>query len=490
MANGNPKVRIRMYRQGFGDCFLLTFNPEAPQPVHVLIDCGTKGSPATGVKIPKVVDDILTTTGNHIHLLIATHEHQDHVSGFRSQKAKFASCQIDEAWVAWTENRKDPDAKRFKQYTGDLSSSLRLASDEIRSQPAIVDDEFRAIESGVRRILGFRGEMPANDGLFGAGFAETIHEAMNLVTKRVKSPGGFREPGEVIERAWLPGVRFYVLGPPRCWDSLINEGTDSSPELYHLAAQMAGDLARSLEFARARTSLTEFRSAMAAEEREAFDATMPFDLGFRIETGEGEQRSTYLAAYDAEEEDWRRIDHEWIRGLEDLALQLDGATNNTSLVLAVEFIDDKRVLLLAADAQLGNWLSWQELTFTVKEADGTTRKVKADDLLNRTVFYKVGHHSSHNATINDHGLEDMTRPDLVAMIPVDGQFAEGQGWEIPACVLYKELVNKTRGRVLRSDTGWPVDSYRPESTSVQEWRDTQKDKNFTVEKLYIDYLLR
>jgi hypothetical protein len=34
-------------------------------------------------------------------------------------------------------------------------------------------------------------------------------------------------------------------------------------------------------------------------------------------------------------------------------------------------------------------------------------KVKAEDLLERTVLYKVGHHASHNATLRQKGLELM-----------------------------------------------------------------------------------
>ena len=51
------KVRIRMYRQGLGDCFLLSFFT-GPQPAHVLVDCGTLGATTTGVKMSQVVENI------------------------------------------------------------------------------------------------------------------------------------------------------------------------------------------------------------------------------------------------------------------------------------------------------------------------------------------------------------------------------------------------------------------------------------------------
>ena len=65
-----------------------------------------------------------------------------------------------------------------------------------------------------------------------------------------------------------------------------------------------------------------------------------------------------------------------------LAMQLDHDTNNTSLVLAFELGPKKEggpVLLFAADAQVGNWLSWQNVTWTF---DGRT--ITGPDLLKRT----------------------------------------------------------------------------------------------------------
>ena len=81
--------------------------------------------------------------------------------------------------------------------------------------------------------------------------------------------------------------------------------------------------------------------------------------------------------------DWRRIDADWLDGAAELALALDSATNNTSLVLAIELAGGD-VLLFVADAQVGNWESWQALSWNV---DG--HSVTGPDLLKRTVFYKV-----------------------------------------------------------------------------------------------------
>ena len=62
---------------------------------------------------------------------------------------------------------------------------------------------------------------------------------------------------------------------------------------------------------------------------------------------------------------WRRIDGDWLDAAETLALDLASDTNNTSLALAFEWgkPGKGRVLLFAADAQVGNWLSWRDQTY-------------------------------------------------------------------------------------------------------------------------------
>ena len=91
---------------------------------------------------------------------------------------------------------------------------------------------------------------------------------------------------------------------------------------------------------------------------------------------------------------WRRMTADDAADAGTLALAMNNATNNASLVLAFELSKSGKVLLFVGDAQAGNWRSWSEDEF---DDDGT--KVTAQDLLARTVLYKVGHHGSHNATL-------------------------------------------------------------------------------------------
>lgn len=75
---------------------------------------------------------------------------------------------------------------------------------------------------------------------------------------------------------------------------------------------------------------------------------------------------------------------------------------------------------------------------------------------------------------------------LVALIPLDKKVAIKKKWPMPAEKLYERLLEKTSGRVLRSDVGWPADSERPDSVPVPEWKKPPAQVEIAVEKEYID----
>ena len=126
----------------------------------------------------------------------------------------------------------------------------------------------------------------------------------------------------------------------------------------------------------------------------------------------------------------------------------------SSLALAIELTASQKVLLFAADAQVGNWLSWHKVSWPSMTADKAA-EVTGSDLIKRTVLYKVGHHGSHNATLREKGVELMQSPELVAMIPVDEEQAHDKKWAMPFKPLLQRLTEKTQGRIIRSDQRLP-----------------------------------
>jgi len=488
-AVSGPGVRVRMYRSGLGDCFLVTFDPDG-KDIHMLIDCGSLGAKTTGVKLDDVVADIRKTTNDHIHLLIATHEHQDHVCGFRNCMDEFKKIKVDRVWLAWTENPKDENAKKIAKYKNDLGAALAVAAraltDPKRANPKSVE-----LGAAIQSILGFAGDPQA---LGANGLAKTIDEAMTFVRTGFGKEALYKKPGgAAIEEDWLPGFRFYVLGPPTSEASLSDLGDHESEHLYHATAGL------------------HVGAEGAAADYEDRESQMPFDARLRLNNNHSLSAAS-TEIYSRSNEKWRRIDSDWLHAAADLALQLDSMTNNTSLALAIERISDGRVLLFPADAQQGNWLSWHApgMKWTYREGS-TTKEKTADQLLSQTVFYKVGHHSSHNATAKAKGLELMSREDeLVAFIPVDRAVALGRNpkdsWQMPARPLYRRLLEKCQGRVVRSDLGLADDAKNAKDKETErefveladaatwtKWKQAQKkavtDRRVDIKPLYADFML-
>jgi hypothetical protein len=186
-----------------------------------------------------------------------------------------------------------------------------------------------------------------------------------------------------------------------------------------------------------------------------------------------EAHPLFYDGYFGKDEAWRKIDDEWLAPVGAFGLQLDNKTNNTSLAFALELgpIGEGKVLLFPGDAQVGNWLSWFG-PVDVKGASDPVGKtlswntggkaVTTEDLLRRTVLYKVGHHGSHNATLTARdqkpsglslmGSEDGTK-EFVAMIPIDEFVARNKAGygDMPLSKIVEELLRRTAGKVMRND---------------------------------------
>jgi hypothetical protein len=172
---------------------------------------------------------------------------------------------------------------------------------------------------------------------------------------------------------------------------------------------------------------------------------------------------------------WRRMNQDSAADADALALAMNNATNNSSLVLAFEVSKGGKVLLFAGDAQAGNWRSWSDQDFE----DGAER-ITTKDILGRTVLYKVGHHGSHNATLNgkadaEHAcLAWMAKgrysADFVAMITAVEKWAHQKpkpDWNHPLPAIKQALLDKAAGRVLQTDSPAPS---KPARGSTVGWQ--------------------
>ncbi|WSH04936.1 hypothetical protein U8P71_34485 (plasmid) [Rhizobium ruizarguesonis] len=142
-----------MYRQGLGDCFLISLARTARQePYKIMIDCGViLGTSDAAVKMTKVVDDITADTKGRVDVLVVTHQHWDHVSGFLQADTAFDRLKFDQVWFAWTEDPDNELAKRLQQEQSDAISQLRLGASAMR----IIGKSDQAAD--IETLLGFFG---------------------------------------------------------------------------------------------------------------------------------------------------------------------------------------------------------------------------------------------------------------------------------------------------------------------------------------------
>jgi hypothetical protein len=438
-----------MYNQrGLGDCFLLAFRAVDGTPRYMLIDCGIfQQTPDERGKMREVAGDIQAATGGHLHVVVATHEHWDHLAGFYHAQDIFARMQIDGLWLGWPEDPADPLAQ------------------QLRSQ---YEHKLRALGAAVARLQA--APDPLADALQGV-LAFTVAEAMKahpgeptplqLLRGWSPTPPPYRQPGEPpLTLPDVPGVRIYVLGPPRD-TRLITRSAPRKGETYEEPPTL--DELTALGLAALAAEVGE--DNLAGDEAELLKRSRPFEDQYRILLANAGEHKPYgaffhehygVGAAPGEGPAWRRIPTDWLAAAGQLALDLDTHTNNTSLVLAIELVASGQVLLFAADAQVGNWQSWPQVIWPGAGAGGAD--LTGQDLLARTVLYKVGHHGSHNATLRSAGLERMS-PALVAMLPVDGEWArkkKPQPWKMPFPPLLAALQRQARGRVIRADTGVPT----------------------------------
>ncbi len=489
------EVVIRMYRPGHGDCFVLALPRKGGgAPVYVLIDCGYKpGSPAFIHKkgIGEIVEHIRTSTGGRLDLVVLTHEHQDHLNGIWKQNGPyFDGFRVEKAWLAWTEDPDDKVANQLRKRHHDQLLGLVAARNQLAFNVGASDLAVQRVDSLLGLELGRNVDGMSDTALLAA--AENLEKSVNkqglkfMRDEAEKHRGvSYLSPGQkALTIPGTDGIRAYVLGPPRDPDLISDEdpqGSEAFPD----------DQAHSISFAGAArstpgTHCAPFNTRFCTPLAEALEAPFLARYYGRKGTGKNDEPGIEVPR-DAE---WRRIEGEWLYSTESLALKLNTGINNTSLVLAVELPKSKKVLLFAADAQRGNWKSW-----TQHEWKEGGEKVTVRDLLGRTVLYKVGHHGSHNATLNGTPADDYanlswmaTGPaaaEFTAMITAVNQWALTKNdppWRHPLPSIREALLQKAQGRVFQTDIDEPG---QPTGVPDGTWKRFKDRSGF--ETLYFDY---
>lgn len=288
------EVRIRMYRQGLGDCFLLTFSGEQ-RKFHLLLDCGALNSGHYDATLMKrVVRNIEEVTEGHLDVLAATHEHWDHTSGFDQAKEIFEKIAVDQVWVAWTEEPENQAAAELKKQFKKQKKAVAKAMARIPAQTQ--NAQLRAYKTAVSHLFGFFGGLGAAEDGGGKGAAA----AWQYILKKGKKV--YCDPHmRPLAFEGVPGVRVFILGPPEDPDYVRK--LLSKKETYDTGMRPM--------------SLSEaFLAAVAPDEDPVARArAMPFDADCRIARDEAQKNEFFRTRYgfaDGDALEWRRIDNDWL----------------------------------------------------------------------------------------------------------------------------------------------------------------------------------
>ena len=431
------KVRVRTYRHGLGDCHLVIFRKPDGSPFNLLIDCGVVSRTKNPVPLmTDVANDIKSETNGILDVVVATHQHTDHLSGFKQATNVFKLMKMHRLWLAWTEDPHNPLGKSIQRQLVKKLNAVREAA----AQLSAVDND---VASRIEGVLGF----------FGPGVAgDNTQAILNDLQGRSGLDISYYKPGDTFLLPEVPNVRVYVLGPPEDPAALKITNPRASKKEGYEAAELV-------------SSATGLVNALLGPDTEQDpELSYPFEKIYRSDANAMKADPFFKAHYydpegeTGEPQDWRQIEDAWLESAEQLALALNNFTNNTSLALAFEFVDSGEVLLFPGDAQIGSWLTWKDLGWNVPDLSGSTRTVDIADLFTRTVFYKGSHHASHNGTLSgletgEAGLEQMTHKDLVCVVPVDRAMSKIMKWDrtLPWAPLLKRLAEKTRGRLVLTD---------------------------------------
>jgi hypothetical protein len=483
---------VRMYCMGTGDCFIIKLFSGETESCKIMIDCGVWTGSEERLR-PYIVD-LKKYVNNEVDILIITHEHLDHVSVFNTCSELFTSdFKVGKIWMGWSEDDALPKIKRWKTEHGEKKIALALAAEKLESavNNRSLEETLKMEMNGMNVLAAkkaFAASLTSFANLHVTGKKKKykgLLEGMRIVKEEIASDNiEYFYPGDVIED--IPkakGVKFYVLGPPQKWGGEVaTEGGDEGESYTHNKYLKGTDA-----FA---------ASVLSAESSADLENILPFDSEYEM------QRGPVKSKYKNKDDAWRQIDDDWLFSAGSLALRINTLTNNLSLALAIEFEDSKRVMLFPGDAEYGSWSSWHRINW--QDVKPVTEGIHfTEDLLRRTVFYKVAHHMSHNGTAKRLGLNMMQHKDLAAMATLNYD-SIAPDWKntMPNREMLQELLTKTKGRIMISkdnDLFYDFKGKEPLSAKLKEAQKKMSAKEATEFKnafkrekknLYVDFIVK
>ena len=237
-------VAVRMYRGFFGDCFLIAFRKTDKTTAYMLIDCGDWNQ-RKDVLIP-IAEDIEKATGGKLDVIVATHEHSDHLSGFNVAREVFDRMEVGQIWLSWLDDPTSTLAHRLKKAYGKKQAAVRVALDRWQqaAQGLSAAKRDRIIEriDGIRAVLAFDD---AHENLAAAG-KPTIADAIKYLKGKGKEEPHYCHPGEPPTFTFRGGATLLIDQAGRRLRYCISKRMQARDRLERQRVYMRGDTDRSL----------------------------------------------------------------------------------------------------------------------------------------------------------------------------------------------------------------------------------------------------
>jgi len=384
-------IRVRMYRVGFGDFFLVTLLDDSGNAHHIIIDCGVfKGTSQTGDigSIEAAVADMVETTGGHVALVIMTHRHADHIAGFARCVDTFKKLTVGAVWMPIWESEYEPTALRFQVELTRTALALRK---HFTALGANVSEEYNTARKYMENATGEFDAAGAAAKGSNAVALDLLKHGFAGITPRYYHAGDKTDlPQELVNA----GLSSQVLGPPPVADIDLMKLMDLQKGVGQYLTGDGGENAGHFEPFGAEW-------VVDPEQPPVKDQTDFYHPETFREWVSGRQRKSWGPVT---REDARRARKSLERALQQLqpiaaltaAKTLNAFLNNQSLVVLFTFKSKK--LLFVGDAQAGNWEHWVFATDTPDKKASGTIDPPARQILTSLDLYKVGHHGSGNAT--------------------------------------------------------------------------------------------
>lgn len=402
---------IRMYQVGFGDCFVLTFRYASPlqdgrDVRHVLIDFGSTRPTGQFKDLVPVAKAIHEQTNGQIDVVVVTHRHKDHLSGFGPKEGAVLAMQPGFPRLvvrSWTEHPKLDRAAHGPANPAAAVAAGPMSEDVGRKSTQFVGS-LRSAEQFAMSLAGkLKGAAPNS---LPAELKQLVEdqisnkEAVDQLAAWAEAGQGayvnYGAPSRIEEE--VPGIKVRVMGPPTVnqHPGVAKQKSRDPSEFWMIYGDVLKNLtAKDLVLRDVDPDDPGSAVPTTAAEADDMDPAMAAQQGMTAAIDDAPATSAVKGEQPAPGPvKWLtdRLGRQQVNSMLRIVRILDDVLNNTSVILLIDVPaagGSPLRLLFGGDAQIENW------EYALKFADKAAANLA---LLREVDVYKVGHHGSRNAT--------------------------------------------------------------------------------------------